>query len=507
MTGTNLIDNSRTAKFSEEIGLDPDLILKKILSTKIGIKISPKYLETKNGQVILEFLIDIHFRMFTEIVIDVGELNFNIHKDLDKLITNSKLFNRKINIGSIEECDVKLLIGEKVKDEKYHFYISSNGWLSYVSPIEPAAIEINYLCNPIGAAMAAALGSAEVFKYVLKDELNKIGRKIDFKTLRFSCFSFIANEEKAENPALPDLIDIGDVKMIGAGAVGMAFVAVLKYLKISGSLTVIDNDIVDNSNLDRYLGVYNESIGKYKTHIVKEVLNHIEGLNVICNSNKYQNYVETYGRNMDVAICSVDNDDARQELQCDLPRIILNGATGGSTFSVSRHDFLNYACLGCLYPTDQEKFKNEEKFAQMLGVPVGVFTHKYENNIILNEFEIEKIKQYIDIPERLLNNNKGITLRSLLGDSEVCGRFKLPNDIGISGAIAFVSAMPGLLLAGELIKERYFKLDVLKNAFHVNSLYGPSKNSGILRTKVNEKECSCYCSNPIMIELYNRKYT
>ncbi|MEI7463166.1 MAG: ThiF family adenylyltransferase, partial [Candidatus Taylorbacteria bacterium] len=334
--------------------------------------------------------------------------------------------------------------------------------------IEPAAIEINYLCNPIGAAMAAALGSAEVFKYVLKDELNKIGRKIDFKTLRFSCFSFIANEEKAENPALPDLIDIGDVKMIGAGAVGMAFVAVLKYLKISGSLTVIDNDIVDNSNLDRYLGVYNESIGKYKTHIVKEVLNHIEGLNVICNSNNYQHYVETYGRNMDVAICSVDNDDARQELQCDLPRIILNGATGGSTFSVSRHDFLNYACLGCLYPTDQEKFKNEEKFAQMLGVPVGVFTHKYENNIILNEFEIEKIKQYIDIPERLLNNNKGITLRSLLGDSEVCGRFKLPNDIGISGAIAFVSAMPGLLLAGELIKERYFKLDVLKNAFHVN---------------------------------------
>ena len=79
-------------------------------------------------------------------------------------------------------------------------------------------------------------------------------------------------------------------------------------------------------------------------------------------------------------------------MQSDLPRLILNGATDQSTFSISRHDFLHEACLGCVYPIEKNKFINEERFSRMLGIPVGNFTYRYENNVPLAEGDIERIK-------------------------------------------------------------------------------------------------------------------
>lgn len=506
MTMPMIVDNSRTMKFAEELGLDSSFIINKLIHVRVGIAISSNYYVTNNGRITLEILLDIISRMYTDIVIEIDHDNQVSYEDLEYLINRINSIGRNISYGNIDITNIRILIGDNFCNKKFHFYISSNGWEAYVSPVESDAKTLNNLNNPIGAAMAAALGATEIFKYALKDEFDKIGRTLIFKPLRFSCFSYLSNEELKDNPELPKEIHIDEITMIGAGAVGMAFISVLQHLNLFGTITVIDNDIVDSSNLDRYLGVYKDDLGNYKTHIICNRLKHLKNVKVMCHSGRYQRFTETYGRKIDIAICTVDNDDTRQELQCDLPRIILNGATGASTYSVSRHNFLDDACLGCLYPIDPSKFLNEEKFAKMLGIPVGDFSHKYDNSIPLNNIEIQVISQHINIPERIINQSKDVTLRDILTDHEVCGRYKLPNSTDIAGAVGFVSAIPGILLVGEVLKEKYFKSSVLRNTFHVDSLYGTSKHSYTLRTKLPKGECSCYCRDDIMIEIYKSKY-
>lgn len=501
----NIVDNSRTIKFIEELGTNSEASVLKLKSSKIGVYISYSWYNTQNGIIMLEFLIDILIRMFTTIIIEIEGMQIQepgIH--LYSLAQRAKSINRNIFIGSIDVCSASIMIGNSKKNKKCDIYISSNGWESYTG-FEMIDINAeNSSTNPIGAALSAAMGAAEIFKYVLRDEFKSANKKLKFNYTHLSAFDYSVNSRGTENPDLPEYINIGETTLIGAGAVGMAFVSVLKYLNVAGELVVVDNDKVDASNLDRYMGIYADSINVYKTDVVKNTLSHVHGLNITGINNKYQQYAENFGRFIDIAICTVDNDEARQELQSDLPRLILNGATDQSTFSISRHDFLHEACLGCVYPIEKNKFINEERFSRMLGIPVGNFTYRYENNVPLAEGDIERIKKHINSQEVNLSLKVGMTLRDFLADRDICGRIRLPGNYQIHGTIGFVSAMPGILLAGELIKERYFKKNVLNNLFHVNTLVGPSKNSLQLRHKI--KECSSYCYDPIMVGVYKDKY-
>jgi molybdopterin/thiamine biosynthesis adenylyltransferase len=497
-------DNSRTVRLIEELGANAQLSVLKMQKSVIGIYISNRWYNSINGKTALGFLVDILVRMFNIIIIEVEGIN-PLTPDfyLVNLIQKANSINKNITLDNTDMCDISIMIGNDYKQKKCHIYISCDGWDAY-SGFEMVDIKAeDSKVNPIGASLSSAFGAAEIFKCVLKEELVSANKKLKFKDIKFSAFTYDSGNS-GRNPSLPDDINIGETLLIGAGAVGMAFISVLRHMNISGNLTIIDHDIVDASNLDRYIGVYADSINNQKTSVAKAALSHLQDLNISEINSKYQQYVESFGRVIDVAICTVDNDETRQELQCDLPRILLNGVTGQSTFSVSRHDFINDGCLGCLYPIEKDKFVNEEKYSHALGIPVGDFTYRYENNIPLTQNDIEKLIKFINTPEIKLTLKAGITLREFLADREICGRLNITGDSQIQGTIGFVSAIPGILLVAELIKERYFKEYALKNLFHSDTLTGPCNYSLQLRKRISE--CSSYCHDPIMQQVYKSKY-
>ena len=498
------IDNSRTIKLIEELGANSQVSVLKMQRSVIGIYISSSWYNSINGKIMLEFLVDILIRMFNTIIIEVEGINPLISDFyLITLIQKAKNINKNMYLGNIDMCTISLMIGNNYTQKKCSIYISCNGWEAY-SGYEMVEIKAeDSIINPIGASLSSAFGAAEIFKCILKEELESANKKLTFKNIKFSAFTY-ASSINSKNPVLPDQMDIRDTILVGAGAVGMAFIAVLKHLNISGNLTIIDHDTIDISNLDRYIGVYSGNINSKKTAVAKTTLSHLHSLNVIEINSKYQQYIESFGRVIDLAICTVDNDETRQELQCDLPRILLNGVTGQSTFSVSRHDFMNNGCLGCLYPIEKNKFVNEEKYSHALGIAVGDFTKRYENNIPLTQTDIERLIKYINNQKINIEMKVGMTLRDFLADHEICGRLNIPGDSQIHGTIGFVSAIPGILLAAELIKERYFIDYVLNNLFHSDTLAGPSNHSLQLRKKNNE--CSSYCFDPIMLDVYKSKY-
>lgn len=502
-----ILDNSRTVKLLEELGANAQASVDKMQEAVIGIYISIDWYNSVNGKIALEFLVDILMRMFNKIVIEVDGIDVP-DSYLATLIQKAESIKKNIFLGDVNVTTISIMIGDDNKLKNCNIYISCDGWEAY-SGYEMIKIKANdSLVNPIGACLSSAFGAAEVFKCILKEELKSANKKLDFKNNRFSAYTYDhinCCQSSGENPVLPTVIDIGETLLIGAGAVGMAFISVLGYLNnIRGALTIIDNDIIDESNLDRYIGVYIESIGKYKTTVAKNSLSHLKDLSVIEINSRYNQYVESFGRLIDVAICTVDNDETRQELQCDLPRILLNGVTGQSSFTVSHHDFINSACLGCLYPIERDKFVNEEKYSRALGIPVGNFTYMYENNIPLQQADIDKLINYLKNPQINSRLKAGITLREFLSNPEVCGRLYIPGEKQIQGTIGFVSAVPGILLAAELIKEKYFNDYVLQNTFHSDTLTNPSKYSLQLRKKFSE--CSSYCYDPIMHHVYKSKY-
>lgn len=498
-----IVDNSRTVKLIGELGANAQVSVEKMQKSVIGIYISSNWYNSINGKIALEFLVDMLIRMFNTIVIEVEGISVPDFY-LDTLIQKAKSINKNIDLDNTDMCNISIMIGNDYKQKRCHTYISCNGWEAY-SGNEMVEIKAeDSLANPIGACLSSAFGATEIFKFILREELESANKKLNFKNNKFSALTYDYSNS-CRNPCLPAHINIGETLLIGAGAVGMALISVLRHLNIGGNLTIIDKDIIDASNVDRYIGVYADNINKYKTSVAKAKLSHLQDLSVIEINSKYQQYVENFGRVIDLAICTVDNDETRQELQSDLPRILLNGVTGQSTFSVSRHDFINDGCLGCLYPIEKDKFVNEEKYSRALGIPVGDFTYRYENNIPLTQADIDKLIKYINNQEINHTLKAGMTLREFLANRDICGRLNIPGDSQIHGAIGFVSAVPGILLAAELVKEIYFKNHVLNNLFHSDTLIGPSNHSLQLRKKVSE--CSSYCYDPIMQQVYKSKYT
>ena len=104
----------------------------------------------------------------------------------------------------------------------------------------------------VGGGMAVALAAAYVFRTAIGMPAI-VERSISLWTL----------EETADptGPGACGPLDVGDVWMIGAGAVGSGLAWWLPHAGVTGIWTIIDGDLVDVSNLNRSLGLFTYHAG------------------------------------------------------------------------------------------------------------------------------------------------------------------------------------------------------------------------------------------------------
>ena len=125
--------------------------------------------------------------------------------------------------------------------------------------------------------------------------------------------------------------------------------------RVSGSLDLIDADILTTDNLNRvsYATLAGTLAGTQK-------VTEAEGLvRRCCPDLAVTGYPETFDtykqrtprradRIYDVMVTGLDDDQIRWEAQRDLPRILIDGATGKDMVArVERVEFGRYGCLGC----------------------------------------------------------------------------------------------------------------------------------------------------------------
>jgi len=404
--------------------------------------------------------------------------------------------------------DVILAMGEMLDPLAEHVSIASEGWLAHVSWQElHGRIDCSKI-NPMGAYAAACLGAAEVCRSAL---LSVFPRETLVKPillardpLSFSTFTYGVNNALAPNPDLPEGIGLGATSIIGVGAGGGAVVYLLASLSnLCGRLALVDPDEINHSNLNRYIHATqmhaNQQVSKVE--LGRRLLAHHACLEVLPLDASYDQGVTALRRAgyLDLLVSTVDTGIARREIQQDLPRVILDAAvTSRGEYLVARIDLGVGPCLECLHPPGAEPSNEEVAWSHITGLPLEEVIHLKKNNA---RFE----QDHLDIIAQNLGGCFIPSLHDRWSDwvQQQCGRLQLNPQVLLEIPIPFSTALPGILVGGEIIKERCFPAYRLNNVLYHDLLSLPTRHYPASR--IPREDCR-FCQDGDALALYHKRY-
>jgi len=500
--------SSRTTRFFEEVLTNkPEDLQRSIAGRSVSIALDPSWAESPNGQLCLFSLMNILIRL--------DKFCPYLYLDLPMVDTVKAL--RILGKGPLKERLADFFSDfpafEKVVFRKSHsdlsiriqphytgkeFLIWNNGWAMYWNtPILSKAIK----ANPIGSLYAGVFAGNEIFKKLIEEWPLRPGlRLIPAPPLIFNTYNYSQSDEV--NPEFPERVNLDEAYIIGVGGIGSAMVLALSCCAVpQGQIFLIDPDSLDITNLNRYLIGTIRDIGSPKVEIAKRFLEGTLRVNIIKNS--YAAYTKGMSvKTLPLVVISVDSDAIRREVQSDLPRVILNAGTGDVVWRVTRHDYINRACLSCISRADHEGDPIVLSLAQKLALPISV------------------VQQYWDsaepLPRTLLNQSTKLSpdqieicvdkrLRDLR--EQICANPHLFSSSEEAVSLPSLSAMPGILLAGELIKEvsdqnERVYLNSRKNHFLASILSYPQEK----QLSAMEKVPGCGCTEEIYQSFFNEKW-
>ncbi len=463
-----------------------------------------------NGQVMVLALVNLLARFHPSITSAVPSgienqiwVPFGHDKELSNCMRNiAEGTGSHINHNeSGQKIDVFVSIGTTDTKAEHKVTINSDGWLSFVATDGNRFDFVSDNKNAIGALSAACFGAAEAFRRLL-ELLGSTDRRIrsKYSELIFSTLDYSANDLKVPNPQLPDKIDIRDLVIVGAGAVANSLILALNTVpELTGMATILDDQTYEASNINRCVMASRADIGVPKTVAIASSCS--DRIRAVPFQDRYESFRRTDGK-LDLVVSTIDENEPRITIQSDLPRVLLHGATGDEIATISRHNFIDGACLGCLF---SENTSVADSIARETGLPPEEVTFLLESNSPITSEQVARIAEKTGISPSRFEPFVGLPLTELY-TREICGvaRIEVQQE-EIAATVSFVSALPGILLAGEVIKERVSEFGAHRlNNYLTLSLFNPSSRWLLVRPK--DERCKCLCSHPIMQERYVEKW-
>jgi hypothetical protein len=228
--------------------------------------------------------------------------------------------------------------------------VDAAGWIAAIGQAADAEDD----GNPVGPLAGAALTAGEAFKWAFAAIYPERAALLEM-TPWSGAFSFFSYQHDSVSPPLPH-VRIATT-LVGVGGVGAGFVRTIGALGpgVSGSLDLVDADALTTDNLNRvsFATLQGAMAGTAKVVEAEAMLRRLcPALTVSGHPVTFDTYKQRTPRRADrlydVAVTGLDDDQIRWEVQRDLPRILIDGATGKDMVSrVERVEFGEYGCLGC----------------------------------------------------------------------------------------------------------------------------------------------------------------
>jgi hypothetical protein len=456
----------------------------------------------------LDIFVDSSLQLKTSIpLLQGGSLEASLSHLVDRLGSPVRTsFNPQAS-----KCDALLSVGNTDSAHEFKITIASDGWNAFVAKDDLSSIPSSNVGNPIGAYVSACLGSGEIFKraFCLKGD-TLLGARTAYDprhrvkrlegTLSFSALDYGINSDHSPNPSLPEIVDVGDVCIAGVGAGGGACAYSLASVsQVVGHLILIDPDEVRISNLNRYVYALKadgaESVSKV---FAAAKLFGSRRVAVTAFAGPYLDFIKTWKQGFgDLVISTVDTAQARRDIQWDIPRIILDAASTGTEYYVMRVDLGEGPCLECTHEPSEDSL--EAFLSRIIGLSSEEILELRRGNGRFTSNHIAKMRSAcqsnaIPVPQI------GEVFSDWLANH--CGEMKLQSQ-HLTVPLPHATIMPGILLAGEVIKERYFPAYRISNTFFHDVFSMPNKSYGYH----NARRPSCqFCGDASVMNRYHQKY-
>lgn len=478
-------------------GFQRDPFIERLKDLHVAIAFGDQAATDRDGRELLDLVVRLLARLYPSLtfVADRAEGSF-----AGALIALARDINPNIEIAETANPDVVLSVGSGVPAiDAPTVYAGCDGWLARVGTEGP--FQTSDLGNPFGAGFAACIAAANLFRFLfLPDGTSQFDSDLSFPP------------DTASLPSLSPAALADPLVLVGIGAVGNSASWALSRTPLSGQVHLVDPELVERSNLQRYVLCTRNDEGRAKVDVVgKEYRGPLQGL---LHRGTWASFLEDNGYSWERVLVALDSAHDRRAVQASLPRWVANAWTQMGDLGVSSHSFLgNDACLACLYlPT--QKSKNEDLIlAEGLRVP-----HLQERVRFLLGSGQGTDRDFCDavagawgVPRDLLEPYVGRPIRQLWVEG-ICGGGIIP----LGGAdtphelevpLAFQSALAGVLLAAEAVRDVVAdgaqrrtlvrRIDVLRTMGDRNPSPQPARRAGT---------GNCICEDSDFIVSYRAKY-
>lgn len=495
--------------------------------SKVLLSTDPSYIAFPNGQLIAFTSVNVLARLFpliTDLDISLhGNVPLSIEPPLGTGTTLSEAIHNlvialkpNVNVSFVSEpfidYDCVLSVGNSSVRNDSQVFVTSDGWVSTVSS-EEVSNDFSDGINPVGACLSACLGCGEVFKQILrkKSEILELPetpydprKRIKYVRgeFRFSSYDYGVNRE-SDNPPLPNDIDLGQVFVAGVGAGGGAAAYCLaSALSPKGTLYLIDPDEISYPNLNRHIFATSSDaeLKEPKVTAAARMFGRKAALTIKTFHGSYQDFAVSWaGKKMDILVSTVDNDQTRRAIQWDLPRIILDAATEHATDCyVKRVKLGEGLCLHCSHPPSQETI--DQTLSASIGLPLSEIAALDSTNAPFEQRHVESMRESC-AKHGILPPVVGQHFSDWVRES--CAQMKLGERQNISIPAPHTVVFAGVLIAGEIIKERCFPDAVLNNYF---SYDGIALVEPWMRLQLAPIPNCPVCSDTAVLGRYREKY-
>ena len=477
-------------------GYNSEALRAKLSDVTVGLAWDAAASEGLEGRLILEMTVRLLARLYPVLALQGPD------EECSRLDGLARSINSQIAVTS-HAPDVAVVVGGSKTPAVVTVYATSQGWNALVSTravANPASTN-----NPFGAAAAACLAVANVFRAVMLPH----GEETLDDSLVFSLRDRSTTRDKAAGNLETQTLSRRDV-LVGVGAVGSAAAWCLARAPLEGEFTVVDPERVDLGNLQRYVIAQESDEGSPKVALATRELSQ---LRVVSYETNWAGLVAAEGWSWNRVVAAVDTANARREIQSSLPRWVANAWTQPGDLGLSEHRrFGNGACLRCLYLPARPVPSEDEMVASALGLDINVHGVMIRRLLYTGEQPAEDFllavaeALHVDF-ERVAPFAEG-TVRDLYVQG-VCGGAVLPvEEVGVPVPdvhvpVAHQSALAGVMLAAALVRgdapanggTDVTRVDVLRRFGQFPTVPAQAERRGL-----------CICQDPIWRRAYINKH-
>lgn len=338
-------------------GVDAQQLATTLGSTVVLLSAGREVDEQPQQRVGFLALASVAARLYPSIAVDAPDALFDETAALVRAISPRCDVGRRGSVGAGTRV---VTVGWGSEVDTPGVSVHADGW--HVVLDQPPAGGVVGPCEAGSAIAAAAVGGGELFRACFADLLPGGGRTAPTPVT----WNVITMTEWHELPRLGQ-VEMGRTHLVGAGAIGQAFMLALSASPVTGTLVVVDHELVDLSNLQRYILTVDGDEGAPKTEVATRWF---AGTGVTVEPVPARWGEDPACRDVQTLVVALDSGSARIAAQASLPEVAFNAFTGPLEGGWSLHPNFGHAepCVACLYWPRGPGHTTVQHVANALGV-------------------------------------------------------------------------------------------------------------------------------------------